>query len=91
AGAPARRIAVAVEEGARTLRLTVEDNGVGLPREGRDRLTDPYVTTRAKGTGLGLAIVKKIVEQHGGRISVTSAPGEGTTFTVDLPLKNSGG
>src|SRR5690606_24646253 len=56
--APPGRIAVTLEEGARSIRLTVEDNGIGLPREGRERLTDPYVTNRAKGTGLGLAIVK---------------------------------
>ena len=87
--APPRRIAVTLEEGARTLRLTVEDNGVGLPREGRDRLTDPYVTTRAKGTGLGLAIVKKIVEQHGGKLVLGDASGadgmDGARITVRLP------
>ncbi|MEM6946393.1 MAG: ATP-binding protein, partial [Pseudomonadota bacterium] len=50
------------------------DNGIGLPEEGRDRLTDPYVTTRKKGTGLGLAIVRKIVEQHGGTLALGDAP-----------------
>ncbi len=48
--------------------LAVEDNGRGLPQEGRERLTEPYVTTRAKGTGLGLAIVKKIMEDHHGEL-----------------------
>ena len=48
--------------------VTVEDNGKGLPRQGRERLTEPYVTTRAKGTGLGLAIVKKIMEDHQGEL-----------------------
>jgi two-component system nitrogen regulation sensor histidine kinase NtrY len=47
-------------------RIVIEDNGVGLPKEDRDRLTEPYVTTRTKGTGLGLAIVKKIMEDHTG-------------------------
>ena len=50
--------------------LSVLDNGCGLPREIRRRLTEPYVTTREKGTGLGLAIVRKIAEDHGGRISI---------------------
>ena len=48
--------------------VTVEDNGKGLPQQGRERLTEPYVTTRAKGTGLGLAIVKKIMEDHRGEL-----------------------
>jgi two-component system nitrogen regulation sensor histidine kinase NtrY len=50
------------------LEITVEDNGKGLPSEGRERLTEPYVTTRPKGTGLGLAIVKKIMEDHNGEL-----------------------
>jgi two-component system nitrogen regulation sensor histidine kinase NtrY len=48
--------------------VIVEDNGKGLPQQGRERLTEPYVTTRAKGTGLGLAIVKKIMEDHQGEL-----------------------
>ncbi len=48
--------------------IAVEDNGVGLPKAERHRLTEPYMTTRAKGTGLGLAIVKKVVEEHGGAL-----------------------
>jgi two-component system nitrogen regulation sensor histidine kinase NtrY len=53
--------------------LEVADNGVGLPEADRARLTEPYVTTRTRGTGLGLAIVKKIVEQHGGSLTLTDA------------------
>jgi two-component system nitrogen regulation sensor histidine kinase NtrY len=48
--------------------VVVEDNGKGLPQDGRERLTEPYVTTRSKGTGLGLAIVKKIMEDHQGEL-----------------------
>jgi two-component system nitrogen regulation sensor histidine kinase NtrY len=55
------------------LTLEVEDNGVGLPTKNRDRLTEPYVTTREKGTGLGLAIVKRILEDHGGELVLTDA------------------
>jgi len=53
--------------------IDVIDNGVGLPKENRSRLLEPYVTTREKGTGLGLAIVGKILEEHGGRIELHDA------------------
>ena len=49
------------------------DNGIGLPRENRSRLLEPYVTTREKGTGLGLAIVGRILEEHGGKIELSDA------------------
>jgi len=64
----------------------VEDNGVGLPDKDRDRLTEPYVTTREKGTGLGLAIVKRILEDHGGELELTDAPsGRGALAILRLP------
>lgn len=62
-------IQVFLKEEDQNIILTVSDNGIGLPSEGRERLTEPYVTFRDKGTGLGLAIVKKIVEDHGGTLS----------------------
>jgi signal transduction histidine kinase len=52
----------------------------------RARIFEPFFTTKKKGTGLGLAIARQIVEQHGGAIRVESAPGEGTRFTIELPL-----
>jgi two-component system, NtrC family, nitrogen regulation sensor histidine kinase NtrY len=57
--------------------LSVEDNGRGLPSEGRERLIEPYVTTHAKGTGLGLAIVKKIMEDHHGELVLDDREGGG--------------
>ncbi len=57
--------------------VSVEDNGKGLPQHGREQLTEPYVTTRAKGTGLGLAIVKKIMEDHHGELVLTDRDGGG--------------
>lgn len=65
--------------------IEIEDNGKGLPKENRDRLTEPYVTTRAKGTGLGLAIVKKIMEDHGGTIELADAPEEGAIIRLVFP------
>jgi len=72
--------ASAEEEGAAS--VVIEDNGVGLPTEGRDRLTEPYVTTRTKGTGLGLAIVRKIMEDHQGDLLLEDRPGGGARITL---------
>jgi two-component system nitrogen regulation sensor histidine kinase NtrY len=81
------RIAVVLEPHETVLSFRIRDNGVGLPPEHRHRLTEPYVTTRAKGTGLGLAIVRKIVEDHGGEIALGDASeGEGAEVTLTFPL-----
>ena len=74
--------------------IEVIDNGIGLPKQNRSRLLEPYVTTRAKGTGLGLAIVQKIIEQHGGTLALEDAPLTGTRtrgamMRVELPIKGS--
>jgi two-component system, NtrC family, nitrogen regulation sensor histidine kinase NtrY len=63
------------------VRIGVSDNGIGLPQE-RDRLAEPYMTTRERGTGLGLAIVKKIVEEHGGNLTFGDREGGGTVVTL---------
>jgi two-component system nitrogen regulation sensor histidine kinase NtrY len=70
-------IVLTLSEGEGRVRIEVSDTGIGLPGE-RGRLTEPYMTTRAKGTGLGLAIVKKIVEEHFGSVEFDDSPGGGT-------------
>jgi two-component system sensor histidine kinase HydH len=67
------------------IRLWVQDDGKGMTSEERERMFDPFYTTRKEGTGLGLAVVQQIIEQHRGRIEVESAPGEGTRVEVTLP------
>jgi two-component system nitrogen regulation sensor histidine kinase NtrY len=67
--------------------LAVDDNGRGLPRQGRERLTDPYVTTRVKGTGLGLAIVKKIMEDHGGKLQLLDGEKGGASVRLTFPAE----
>ena len=63
--------------------IDVLDTGMGLP-EDRERLTEPYMTTRVRGTGLGLAIVKKIVEEHMGEIAFLDRPGGGTHVRISF-------
>jgi two-component system nitrogen regulation sensor histidine kinase NtrY len=67
--------------------LEISDTGTGLTPEECERLFTPYYTTKLHGTGLGLAIVQSVVSDHGGRISVESETGVGTSFHIDLPVK----
>ena len=66
-------------------RIEVSDTGSGLAPEESARLFTPYYTSKPQGTGLGLAMVQSIISDHGGRISVSSQPGQGTTFIIELP------
>jgi two-component system nitrogen regulation sensor histidine kinase NtrY len=68
------KISVSVRRDGGDIVIDVIDNGTGLPKENRNRLLEPYVTTREKGTGLGLAIVGRILEEHGGRMELFDAP-----------------
>jgi two-component system nitrogen regulation sensor histidine kinase NtrY len=84
----AGRIAVTVTEAEGRASIVVEDDGEGLPQEGRESLTEPYVTRKTKGTGLGLAIVKKIMEDHAGRLELGDRPDgqPGARVALTLPL-----
>ena len=89
--APPGRIVLRGRKLGSALELSVEDNGRGLPQDGRERLTEPYVTTRTKGTGLGLAIVKKIMEDHKGELVLEDREGGGARVRlvfkeVEAPL-----
>ncbi|ABQ66620.1 multi-sensor signal transduction histidine kinase [Rhizorhabdus wittichii RW1] len=79
-------IAMTIRIAERRLRIVLADNGPGLPPE-RERLTEPYMTTRKRGTGLGLAIVRKIVEDHLGTLALRDRPGGGTMVEMDFDLE----
>jgi signal transduction histidine kinase len=71
---------------AETARVLISDQGNGMDQATRERIFEPFFSTKARGTGLGLAIVKQIIERHGGKISAESEAGKGSRFTIDLPL-----
>jgi len=85
---PRFAISLAARDGEAT--LTFEDGGPGFAADVLARPFEPYVTTKAKGTGLGLAIVKKIVDEHGGRITLANAPGGGARVTIVFPSSTAG-
>jgi len=71
----------------RVVTISVEDHGPGIPPEVRDRMFDPFVTTKHSGTGLGLAITHRLVTQHDGTIRASDNPDGGSVFEIELPLK----
>jgi signal transduction histidine kinase len=71
--------------GANPWRITIEDNGAGIPEEALSKVFEPLFTTKVKGTGLGLAIVASAVKRHRGQIAVESHIGSGTRFSIELP------
>jgi signal transduction histidine kinase len=84
------RIDVEVARDGEFVTLAVRDNGVGIDPEVLARVFEPYFSTRAAGTGLGLAIARKVVEDHGGTITLESEPGQGTEVTIRLPIRRGG-
>jgi PAS domain S-box-containing protein len=80
------KIDIRVEPRGELVRITVEDNGIGIPQEAQRRLFGMFerLTSGYEGTGIGLAIVRKVVERMGGKVGVTSEPGQGSKFWVDL-------
>jgi two-component system sensor histidine kinase HydH len=77
---------LSVRRWGRGVEVAIHDNGTGIDPEHAGRLFQPYFTTKEHGTGLGLFVTRKLVAGHGGTVSFDSLPGQGTTFTVSLPL-----
>lgn len=69
-----------------TLTILIKDDGCGIPAEHLDSIFEPFKTYKTGGTGLGLALSKRIIESHNGKISVSSQPDKGSTFTIKLPI-----
>jgi signal transduction histidine kinase len=75
-------------EDGQWIRISIQDSGMGIPSEDMNKLFDPFFSTKEGGVGLGLSITHRIIDQHHGKIEVESTPGEGTLFTVWLPIHN---
>jgi two-component system sensor histidine kinase HydH len=82
AGGP---VTVRIAEEGRRLVIEVADKGPGVPADERDKIFEPFFTKKTRGTGLGLAVARRVVEAHGGTISVGDAPGGGAIFRVEIP------
>ncbi len=88
-GSEAAKVVVSTSQEASWARLQVKDNGPGIPADKLNDLFRPFVSTKgSRGTGLGLAVSRKILREHGGDIVVRSEPGEGSLFTLRLPLRS---
>jgi signal transduction histidine kinase len=86
---PAIAIAGHIDLAQRTCRVAIEDNGPGIPDAVRERVFQPFFTTRVGGTGLGLAIVQKVVVSHNGRVAVGESPSGGARIQLTFPLAES--
>jgi len=74
------------------IKAAIKDTGTGIPREDQEKVFEPFFTTKrpGEGTGLGLAICARLLEEHGGTVEVQSEPGNGSVFTVTLPVAEPG-
>ena len=77
------------ENGSDCIEISVEDNGVGIPESDKEKILQPFYTTRSSGTGLGLAVVQSIAKAHKGVLWFESDEGEGSTFSLRLPMYES--
>lgn len=82
-------IAISATQIDQQICIEVQDDGAGIPLEHQKRIFDLYFTSKPTGTGLGLALVHRIATEHGGEVAVQSRPGEGTTFTLTIPIEDS--
>ena len=78
-------LSIAVDQTDETLRIVIADTGPGIAEEEAKKIFEPFYTTKEQGLGLGMPYAKKVIDQHGGTISLRSQPGQGTTITVALP------
>ena len=69
------------------IEISFSDTGVGMSKENIKKISTPFFTTKAKGMGLGLSISKRLLEAHNGKLHVSSELGQGTTFTITIPIK----
>ncbi len=84
---PQNSYKVVMTKGTEVAMVQIQDTGMGIEKKDMDKIFDPFFTTKLTGTGLGLATTKRIINQHGGLITVKSAPGKGSTFTIYIPIR----
>ena len=87
ASPPRASVTVKTRQSGDTVEIDVIDRGTGIAPKDRESIFNPFFTTKSSGVGLGLAIVSKIVDEHGGEITVESEPGAGSVFRVFLPIR----
>jgi len=80
------KLRVATREDGGRFQLSIEDTGIGIPEEKLARIFDPFFTTKRTGLGLGLALTKRVIEEHKGKVDISSSEGKGTTVITTLPL-----